>query len=94
MVSQIHLPVATSHFPRLEHSTKLCASSSDVATPLHAGPVGQERREQSDPVYPVKQEHTPQGVVHLPLPEQELGHGEKCVNADEDGVGYWAMRMR
>ena len=31
--------------------------------------------------------------MHLPLPEQALGHGEKCVNADEESVGYWAMRM-
>ena len=42
----------------------------------------------------MKQEHTPQGVVHLPLPEQALGHGEKCVNADEESVGYWATRMK
>ena len=40
-----------------------------------AGPNGHVRREQSAPVKPAKQEHTPQGVVHLPFPEQELGQG-------------------
>ena len=31
--------------------------------------------EQSAPVKPSKQVHTPHGVVHLPFPEHELGQG-------------------
>jgi hypothetical protein len=33
-------------------------------------------------VKPVKQEHTPQGVVHFPVPEQDFGHG---VYANDEG---------
>ena len=53
-----------------------------VAISLHAGPSGQVRSEQSAPVKPVKQEHTPQGVVHIPFPEQDFGHG---VYANDEG---------
>ena len=53
-----------------------------VAISLHAGPSGQVRSEQSAPVKPVKQEQTPQGVVHFPFPEQDFGHG---VYANDEG---------
>ena len=37
---------------------------------------------------PVKQEQTPQGVVHFPLPEHEFGHGVYAANAE--GSSIWA----
>ena len=54
------------------------------------GPKGQVRREQSAPVKPAKQEQTPQGVVQMPLEEQELGQG---VYLEED-EGWINMRWR
>jgi len=81
--------VFLSHLPRLEHSAEPCAESSAVAESLHAGPSGQVLREQSVPVNPVKHEQTPQGVVHLPFPEQELGQGVYWEDEAE-----WARMMR
>jgi hypothetical protein len=39
-------------------------------------------------VNPVKQEQTPQGVVHFPLPEHEFGHGVYAANVK--GSSIWA----
>jgi hypothetical protein len=38
----------------------------------------------------VKQEQTPQGVVHFPFPEQDFGHG---VYANDEG-GWAEMKSR
>jgi len=74
--------VARLHFPRLEHSAVLCATSVTVAMSLQAEPDGQLRLEQSAPVNPAKHSQTPHGVVHSPFPEQEFGQGVYV--ADED----------
>jgi len=62
-----------------------------MAESLHAGPSGQVRREQSAPANPVKQEQTPHGVVHVPLPLQELGQG---VYWEDDTGRVRVMRWR
>ena len=75
MFSHLHWPVERLQLPRLEHSTSWWAESLADAESLIAFPRGHVRREQSAPVNPSKQVHTPHGVVHLPFAEHEFGQG-------------------